>query len=304
MLDRTPFYAEGGGQIGDRGELIGPGRPAGRPTRSGSATRSSISASSTASWRRRDGPRRGRRGPALGRARNHTGTHLLHRALRDVLGERRSRRARGSAPRAALRLSGDRRDAARGAARGRADRERADPARRAGDARSSCRWTRRRRSAPTCSSARSTCPSRCASSRSTATARSSAAAPTCASTGQIGLFVITGESSIGAGLRRIEAVTGEAATSWSARAARGAASHGAAARRARGERPAARRAPAGAAARGGEGREGAPGRGRAARRRRGAARRAGSRQDEGDRGVVPTEPMRTRCAASPTTCAV
>jgi alanyl-tRNA synthetase len=88
-LDATPFYAEGGGQVGDRGTLVGPEgllevtdttRPA--PTlilhkgtvrkgkiREGERLRLAVNAST-----RQDA------------ARNHTATHLVHAALRDLLG--------------------------------------------------------------------------------------------------------------------------------------------------------------------------------------------------------------------------
>ena len=88
-LDATPFYAEGGGQVGDRGTLVGPEglveitdttRPA--PTlilhkgivqkgkiREGEQLHVVVNAST-----RQDA------------ARNHTATHLVHAALRDLLG--------------------------------------------------------------------------------------------------------------------------------------------------------------------------------------------------------------------------
>ncbi|NGZ59193.1 MAG: alanine--tRNA ligase [Nitrospira sp. LK265] len=88
-MDSTPFYAEGGGQVGDQGTLVGPEglvdikettRPA--PTvilhkgivrqgriREGECLRMAVNVSM-----RRDA------------ARNHTATHLVHAALRDLLG--------------------------------------------------------------------------------------------------------------------------------------------------------------------------------------------------------------------------
>ncbi|MDH4097492.1 MAG: alanine--tRNA ligase [Nitrospira sp.] len=88
-LDVTPFYAEGGGQVGDRGTLTGPEglldidnttRPA--PTlilhkgivrkgciREGEQLRMTVTAATR-----------------LDAARNHTATHLVHAALRDLLG--------------------------------------------------------------------------------------------------------------------------------------------------------------------------------------------------------------------------
>ncbi len=90
FLDRTPFYAESGGQIGDTGTIV---------TDTGSATvldttyalpnlrrhtarltdgviTTGQTATATIDVERRDAIRR-----------NHTGTHLLHHALRQVLGD-------------------------------------------------------------------------------------------------------------------------------------------------------------------------------------------------------------------------
>ena len=88
VLDRTPFYAEGGGQVGDRGELIGSsGRLLVEDTQRASDAIVHIG--------RLEGELSGGDRVAAqvdeerrwAVARNHTATHLLHRALRDVLGE-------------------------------------------------------------------------------------------------------------------------------------------------------------------------------------------------------------------------
>src|SRR5579883_2270800 len=90
ILDRTPFYAESGGQVGDTGKLVAAegtfavadtiklagsfhghaGRWSGKPLRIGTALRGEV-----------DGERR----QAI--VLNHSATHLLHSALREVLGE-------------------------------------------------------------------------------------------------------------------------------------------------------------------------------------------------------------------------
>jgi alanyl-tRNA synthetase len=91
VLDRTPFYAEGGGQVGDRGELTEPG--GGSPLFTVSDTQRPSGGLTvhrgTLHGRMRVGARVAAVVDAERRARtmrNHTATHLLHRALRNVAG--------------------------------------------------------------------------------------------------------------------------------------------------------------------------------------------------------------------------
>ncbi len=90
-LDITPFYAESGGQVGDKGELAGEGVRFEVETtfREGEAI--------VHRGRLCDGQVEGLKGMdvkahvdaeiRLNTARNHTATHLMHRALRQVLGD-------------------------------------------------------------------------------------------------------------------------------------------------------------------------------------------------------------------------
>jgi alanyl-tRNA synthetase len=89
VLDQTPFYAEGGGQVGDTGPLRAPGGSArvtgtqgagGLHAHAVAVTDGVLSVGDRAELAV-DAPRR------RSVMRNHSATHLLHAALRQVLGE-------------------------------------------------------------------------------------------------------------------------------------------------------------------------------------------------------------------------
>lgn len=90
-LDTTPFYAESGGQVGDKGELVGEG------VRFEVATTFKAGEAIVHRGRLCNGQTEGLVGmdvnarvdaeTRLNTARNHTATHLMHRALRQVLGD-------------------------------------------------------------------------------------------------------------------------------------------------------------------------------------------------------------------------
>jgi alanyl-tRNA synthetase len=214
VLDRTPFYAEGGGQIGDRGALrdadgtiVFSVEDTQRPVaglivhqgrlHGGIRVRQELNAEV-------DPDRRART------MRNHTGTHLLHRALRNTLGDA-ARQAGSLVTPDYLRfdypfdrgLTPEERHAIEHEVRRviREDRSvmpstmRMTEAIEAGaDAFFDERYGETVRTVRVEGYSHELC-----------------GGTHCRATGQIGGFIITSERSIGSGMRRIEAVTGEAA---------------------------------------------------------------------------------------------
>jgi alanyl-tRNA synthetase len=212
VLERTPFYAEGGGQIGDRGELVGErGRLVVEDTqRAGDAIvhigklEGALSTGDAVNARV-DEERR------WGAARNHTATHLLHRALRDVLGEQAKQAgswvgpdglrfdypANAAAPREVLRDVERRVNAEirRNGAVTPTEMSLADAQGIGADMFFGEKYA----------------PDRVRMVRVDGYSAELCGGTHVAATGQIGSFRITGEASIGTGLRRIEAVSGAAA---------------------------------------------------------------------------------------------
>jgi alanyl-tRNA synthetase len=93
ILDQTPFYAEGGGQVGDHGMLREPGE--GSELFTVTDTQKPVGGLIVHRGKLHGRLRVGESVQAVVEAerrahtmRNHTGTHLLHRALRNVVGER------------------------------------------------------------------------------------------------------------------------------------------------------------------------------------------------------------------------
>ena len=217
VLDQTPFYAEGGGQVGDHGVLnaadgailftvtdtqrpvpgliVHRGRLHGRVAL-GDAVSVEV-----------DAERRART------MRNHTGTHLLHRALRNTIGDQ-ARQAGSLVTPDYLRFDyhGDRplSDADKHAIEAQVRRivrdnrtvtpkymGMAEAIKEGADAFFDEKYGEQVRVVFVDGFSRELC-----------------GGTHCSATGQIGGFVITGERSVGSGMRRVEALTGDAADAY------------------------------------------------------------------------------------------
>jgi alanyl-tRNA synthetase len=218
ILDRTPFYAEGGGQVGDHGviRLVASGQPIFEVTDTqrpagglivqrgqllgrlavGDAVEAEVDA--------------GRRARTM---RNHTGTHILHRALRNVVGEG-ARQAGSLVTPDGLRFDFP-------LDRGLTDDERhriEDEARRV--IREDHPVTAARMSMREAIAAGADAffdekyGETVRTIRVEGYSHELCGGTHCRASGQIGGFVITSERSIGSGMRRIEALTGDGADAW------------------------------------------------------------------------------------------
>ncbi len=216
ILDRTPFYAEGGGQIGDRGvlrlddavvfEVADTQKPVGGVHVHSGTLRGRLRVGDVVTAAV-DADRRAHT------MRNHTGTHVLHRALRNVVGER-ARQAGSLVTPDYLRfdfpfdraLTADEKRAIEREVRGvvRDDlpvsvefMPMAQAIERGADAFFDEKYGETVRTIRVGDYSFELC-----------------GGTHCRASGQIGSFVITGERSIGSGMRRIEALTGAGADAF------------------------------------------------------------------------------------------
>jgi alanyl-tRNA synthetase len=222
VLDRTPFYAEGGGQIGDRGVIREQGGGSilfavddtQRPV--GSQGAGLTVHTGTLQGRLRTGETVTAEVDAERRARtmrNHTGTHLLHRALRNVVGDR-ARQAGSEVTPEGLRFDFP------------FDRALTDDELRAIEAevrlviREARTVTPGYMSMPEAIEAGADAffdekyGERVRTVRVEGYSHELCGGTHCSNSGQVGSFVITGERSIGSGMRRLEALTGDGADAW------------------------------------------------------------------------------------------
>jgi alanyl-tRNA synthetase len=218
FLEQTPFYAESGGQVADTGRLVADDgtvvfevddvqRVAGTQTAGLTVHRGVLRAAIGVGQTVRAEVDARRRADTM---RNHTGTHLLHRALRNVVGDR-ARQAGSLVTPDSLRfdfpfdraLTEDEKRAIEREVRGvvRDDRPvsvewmtMAEAQAAGADAFFDEKYGERVRTIRVEGFSHELC-----------------GGTHCRASGQIGNFVITSERSIGSGIRRIEAVTGVAA---------------------------------------------------------------------------------------------
>jgi len=213
--DRTPFYAEGGGQVGDTGELATPGGSAavldtqsadGRYVHLAEVTRGELRAGDTAELTV-DADRR------RATARNHSATHLLHAALRQVLGPA-TRQAGSLVAPDRLRF-----DFTAPRPPSRAELDQAERLVNAEVLANADRRTDVRPYADAVGSGAIAFFGDSYGDQVRVVSFGGFSAELCGGThvtrtAEIGLFRIVSEGSIGAGVRRIEALTGDAAVGW------------------------------------------------------------------------------------------
>jgi len=229
ILDRTPFYAEGGGQVGDRGAITATDGDTAADGGADSDAGGGTPLFTVEDTQRPVGGLIVHRGKLHGRIkvgqlvraevdanrrartmRNHTGTHLLHRALRNTVGES-ARQAGSLVTPDHLRFDypfdrplseEEKRDIEREVRRVvREDRpvsveymSMAEAVAAGADAFFDEKYGERVRTVRVEGYSHELC-----------------GGTHCRATGQIGGFLITGDRSIGSGMRRIEALTGDAA---------------------------------------------------------------------------------------------